>query len=94
MIGDSVTISVELVAERPTRAAIDYVVHYQGVRGQKGGKVFKLTTCMLGPEPKSITKRHTFKHVSIRTIHPGPHRIELQVNGTVIAQATVEIHDS
>ena len=94
VIGDSVTISAELVAEQPTKAAIDYVIHYQGVRGPKDGKVFKLTTCMLGPEPRTITKRHVFKHVSIRTIHPGPHKVELQVNGTVVAQATVEIHDS
>ncbi len=48
----------------------------------------------VGPEPTSITKSHTFKHVSIRTIHPGPHKIELQVNGTVVGQVLVEIGGS
>jgi hypothetical protein len=90
-VGETVTISAELVADRSTKAAIDYIVHYQGVHGPKDGKVFKLKSCMLGPEPTSIAKRHTFKHVSIRTIHPGPHKIELQVNGTVVAKAVVDI---
>ncbi len=90
-IGDTVTISAELVAERSTKAAVDYVVHYQGVRGPKDGKVFKLKTSMLGPEPTSVEKRHTFKHVSIRTIHPGPHKIELQVNGAVVGSTVIDV---
>lgn len=93
-IGETVTISALLAAERSIRASIDYIVHYQGVRGPKDGKVFKLKIGTLGPEPTSITKSHTFKHVSIRTIHPGPHKIELQVNGTVVSQALVEIGGS
>ena len=93
-IGEAVTISAELAAERSTKASIDYIVHYQGVRGPRDGKVFKLKTLTLGPEPTSITKRHTFKHVSIRTIHPGPHTIELQVNGTVVGKAVVEVRGS
>ena len=90
-IGGSVTISAELTAERSTKAAVDYIVHYQGVHGTKDGKVFKLKTCMLGSEPTSITKRHAFKHVSIRTIHPGQHKIELQVNGVVVGRAVVDV---
>jgi len=90
-IGQTVTISADLTAERPTKAAVDYIIHYQGVHGPKDGKVFKLKTCTLGPEPTPVTKRHVFKHVSIRTIHPGPHRIEFQVNGVVLGQAVVEV---
>ncbi len=94
VIGETVTISAELVAERPVKASVDYIVHHQGVRGVKEGKVFKLKTCTLGPEPTSITKRHTFKHVSIRSIHPGTHKIELQVNGTVLGSAVVDVRAS
>lgn len=90
-IGQSATISADLTAERPTKAAVDYIVYYQGVRGAKDGKVFKLKTCTLGLDPTSVSKRHVFKHVSIRTIHPGPHKIELQVNGVIVGQAMVEV---
>jgi 3-methyladenine DNA glycosylase AlkC len=91
-IGGEVTITAQLTADRPTRAAIDYVVHYQGVNGPKAGRVFKLTSRDLHPgEPETIVRRHRFGHVSIRRIHPGPHRIELQVNGRVLGGCDVEV---
>lgn len=93
-IGDEIEFKATLTATASTNAAIDYVVHYQGVRGPKSGKVFKLTTRTIEPaEPTIITRRHRFEHVSIRRIHPGPHRIEIQVNGRVLGGASVEVRD-
>lgn len=74
---------------------IDYVVHYRGVSGLKDGKVFKLTTRTISPgHPVQIERRHRFAHVSIRRIHPGPHRIEIQVNGRDLGGATIEVTEA
>ncbi|WP_040347670.1 DNA alkylation repair protein [Brevibacterium mcbrellneri] len=93
-IGEAVTISFTLQAAAATKAAIDYVVHYQGARGLKAGKVFKLSVKDL-PAGKSVvlSREHRFGHVSVRKIHPGPHRIEVQVNGRVLDGAVVEVVD-
>ena len=91
-IGDEILLEAELTAPTATKAVIDYVVHYQGAKGVKAGKVFKLTTRTIGPdEATRITKRHRFEHVSIRRIHQGPHLVEIQVNGRVLGGVTVEI---
>jgi 3-methyladenine DNA glycosylase AlkC len=93
-IGEEITFTAILAAPTATKAAIDYVVHYQGVNGVKVGKVFKLTTRTIRPkEPTQLVRRHRFEHVSIRRIHPGPHRIEIQVNGRVLGGVTVEVTD-
>ncbi len=91
-IGEAVTIGFTLRAAAATRAAIDYVVHFQGARGPKAGKVFKFAVKDLpAGKPVRLAREHRFRHVSVRTIHPGPHRIEVQVNGRVLGGAVVEI---
>lgn len=91
-LGETVTISCELRSPVPARAAIDYVVYYQGTRGLKGGKVFKLSVRDLAADtPVTLQKRHAFAHVSIRQIYPGPHRIEIQVNGRVLGRAEIVV---
>ena len=88
------TLTAVLSVNEPTRAAIDYVVHYQGATGLKAGKVFKLTSRDLHPgRPETIVRRHRFRHVSIRTIRPGPHRIEIQVNGRVLGGCDIEVRE-
>ena len=91
-IGESITIGFTLLAATETRAAIDYVIHYQGARGQKAGKVFKLTVRDLpAGQPVHFTREHRFEHISIRRIHPGPHRIEVHVNGRVLCGTDVMV---
>ncbi|WP_035280459.1 DNA alkylation repair protein [Brevibacterium album] len=91
-IGEATTIEFTLQAGAAMKAVIDYVVHYQGVRGPKAGKVFKLSVRDLPADrPVRFSRRHRFGHVSIRTIRPGPHRIEVQVNGRVLGETVVDV---
>lgn len=92
-VGDTVTISFTLRAAEATKAVIDYLVHYQGARGPKAGKVFKLAVRDL-PAGREVhfSRRHRFEHVSIRTIHPGPHPIEVQVNGRILGRTVVHVN--
>ncbi|WP_155372946.1 DNA alkylation repair protein [Catellatospora vulcania] len=93
-IGGQVTIAFTLTADTTVRAAVDYVVHHAGARGPRGPKVFKLTTATLEPGlPRQVTRRHTFQHVSVRQLYPGPHRIDIQVNGRVLAGTEIVLHD-
>ncbi|GAA5089798.1 DNA alkylation repair protein [Nocardia iowensis] len=91
-IGDTTTLTFTLRAANSTKAAIDYLVHYQGFRGPKAGKVFKLTVRDL-PAGQAVpfSRQHRFGHLAIRTIHPGPHRIEVQANGRILGATEVEI---
>jgi 3-methyladenine DNA glycosylase AlkC len=95
-IGDSATFGFTVVlaaaATEPADAVIDYRVHYQGVRGPNAPKVFKLTRRRLTPGvPEQVVRRHRFEHVSIRRIRPGPHVIDVQVNGRVLGSVTVDV---
>ncbi|MFC7246231.1 DNA alkylation repair protein [Catellatospora aurea] len=94
-IGGQVTIAFTLTADTGVRAAVDYVVHHAGARGPRAPKVFKLTTADIEPGlPRQITRRHTFQHVSVRQLYPGPHRIDIQVNGRILAGAEITLHDA
>jgi hypothetical protein len=41
--------------------------------------------------PEQVVRRHRFEHVSIRQIRPGPHVIDIQVNGRVLGSVTVHV---
>jgi 3-methyladenine DNA glycosylase AlkC len=78
----------------PGEVVIDYRVHYQGARGPNAPKVFKLTRRTLAPgERQTLIRRHPFGHVSIRQIRPGPHRIDVQLNGRVAASVAFDVVD-
>ena len=54
--------------------------------------MFKLTRRRLAPGlPITVTRRHRFEHVSIRRILPGPHVVDIQVNGRVLDSVTVDV---
>ena len=93
-IGETATLTfiLTLVADRPSDAVVDYRVHYMGASGTRRPKVFKLTRRRLQPgEPLRLTRRHRFAHVSIRQLRPGPHLIDVQVNGRVLGSVTVDV---
>lgn len=93
-IGGEVTIDFSLsTTDAPVDTVIDYLVHHAGARGPRGARVFKLTTSILRPgSPRRFSKRHRFAEVTVRRIHPGTHRIEIQVNGRVLGGADVEVY--
>ena len=92
-VGGTVEIDFTLVAGgAPVQAMVDYRIHHAGARGTRSAKVFKLVTRALEPgTPERITRRHAFKEVSVRRIHPGPHLVEIQVNGRVLGGVEVQV---
>ena len=71
---------------------IDYLVHYVKANGNTSPKVFKLTTRTLAPgETVTIEKKHALRPVTTRVHYPGPHKIEVQVNGQILGGKGFEL---
>ena len=52
--------------------------------------MFKLTTVALAPgRSHVVTRRHTFREVTVRRLYPGSHGIDILVNGRLLATADV-----
>ena len=93
-IGETATFrfTLTLVGDAPCDAVIDYRVHYVGANGTRRPKVFKLTRRRLQPgEPLHLARRHPFADVSIRRLRPGPHTIDVQVNGRILGSTTLAV---
>jgi len=83
-IGETLSFSFALTstAKRAQALMIDYAVHYRKANGTQNPKVFKLKTLDLAAGATAIlTKRQPFRPIGVRPFHPGPHAIELLVNG-------------
>ena len=85
---------LELVSAEPDphRIVVDYVIHFVGAGGRTGRKVFKWTTFELGPgERRELRRRHAVRPITTRTYRSGRHRIEVQVNGAVVAEGAFDL---
>ncbi len=83
-------LTLRSTAARPQRLAVDYVVHHVKANGSRSPKVFKGWVLALGAgETVTLEKRHSLRPVTTRRLHPGVHRIDIQVNGRVLAGADV-----
>ena len=93
-IGGHIGLEVQLhsTATRPQTLVVDYLVHHVRANGGTSPKVFKGWKLVLAPgERCTLSKRHSLRPVTTRTLYPGRHRIELQVNGEVCAEAAFEL---
>lgn len=93
-IGESVTLDVVLTsaATKGQEVMIDYVVHYVRKRDQSSGKVFKWTTAHLPARGTlELTKKHPMRVTTIRALYPGVHKVQVQVNGARVAEASFRL---
>ncbi len=93
-IGENVGLRATLAstARKPQSLVVDYVVHLQRVGGKTNAKVFKWKTFTLGAgETIELTKKHSFKPITTRKYYPGVHRMELQINGTRLAECSLTL---
>lgn len=93
-IGESVVVefSVTSTAITPQPVMIDYAVTYQNVSGTGSRKVFKASTAELAPgESVSLRRKISLQQMSTRRVLPGPHVVEVQVNGVVHASVGFDV---
>ncbi|MGC5566953.1 DNA alkylation repair protein [Streptomyces sp. FR-108] len=84
--------SIRNAGDEPARLAIDYIVHHHKANGGRTGKTFKLTTRTLAPgERAEVSREHSFRPITTRRYHPGPHAISVQINGVESDRAEFEL---
>ncbi|BEL06547.1 DNA alkylation repair protein [Actinoplanes sichuanensis] len=87
--------TVHNTGPEPAKLAIDYIVHHRKANGTQTGKTFKLTTRVLAPDEKiEVVREHSFRPITTRRYHPGPHAIALQVNGVESPRAAFDLGDT
>ncbi len=85
--GAKAMVSVEIVAANDAPLIVDYVVHFQKANGKTSAKTFKLKTLdARAGKQVSLSKLHHFKDTATTfKLFSGAHRIDLQVNGRIVA---------
>ncbi len=92
-IGGVLEFTLVLKAQADCRAIVDYRLDFARPNGKRGQKVFKLKSLhLIGGVPVTLTKRHPLKgDATTFTLHPGLHRLAVQVNGVIAAEAEFDL---
>ncbi|BAH38061.1 MAG TPA: DNA alkylation repair protein [Gemmatimonas aurantiaca] len=89
-LGGAVELTLDLTStsKQPQSLVIDYLVHHVKADGRTSPKVFKGWTVTLPARAaRTLTRKHAVKPITTRTYYAGVHRVEVQINGTVVAEA-------
>jgi 3-methyladenine DNA glycosylase AlkC len=93
-LGDALNFSFEVqsTGDDSQNLMIDYIIHHMKANGKLSPKVFKLAKKRLkAGETLHISKNHSIKPITTRKYYPGQHRLEIQINGQVWADAAFEL---
>jgi 3-methyladenine DNA glycosylase AlkC len=95
-IGESAHIYMELcnASNDTTKNRVDYGLHYILKRGNRGEKVYKISSFDLAPqETKFIEKEIKFTSTKSRKYYSGTHTIDVRLNGEVLESFDIELSD-
>lgn len=93
-VGEEIGLTLDLRSRsrEPQTLVIDYVVHHQRANGRTSPKVFKgWKTTLAAGAAETFSRRHSLRPVTTRTLYPGRHRIDIQINGQTCAQAAFDL---
>lgn len=92
-IGTALRFELSLSAEQDLPVMVDYRIVFHRPSGRPGQKVFKLKAAKLKANtPLSLTGQHKLKgNATTFQLHPGPHRLIVQVNGQDRAEAGFDL---
>lgn len=91
--GDALEFDVELEASAQSPVIVDYVIHFQKASGKTSPKVFKLKQAVLkSGKPQVFAKKHVLKaNATTFKLHPGAHKLVIQVNGRHLGEADFDV---
>lgn len=93
-LGQSVTVAFEIrnAQSKLQRVVVDFRIHFVKANGSTTPKVFKLKMIELSPRASvSLKKRVSLKPMTTRTHYPGPHRVDILLNGRAKPLGTFEL---
>jgi 3-methyladenine DNA glycosylase AlkC len=86
--GNALAFTLAIVNEgsAPQQLMIDYAIHHRKANGSLAPKVFKWKSLVLAPgETVRMTRQHAMRAITTRQYYSGGHRLEILVNGAVVA---------
>ncbi|HCR49722.1 MAG TPA: hypothetical protein PLL64_01660 [Rhodothermales bacterium] len=93
-MGEALRFSFRLTTEETKNLVVDYVLYFQSKLGQRTNKkIYKLRTINLSEgETIHVEKMHPLRrNMTTRPLFPGTHKVEIQVNGAVLAHFIFEL---
>ncbi len=93
-VGSAVNLTAVLRAsgQHAQSLVVDYAVHHVKAHGGTSPKVFKGWKLELAPgDARTLQKAHSLREVTTRRLYPGPHRVELLINGVAVAEAAFDL---
>ncbi len=92
-IGERLELNATLGASQDLPVIVDYRLTFARPGGKSGEKVFKLKVGQISKgKPLVLKKAHHLKgDATTFRLHPGPHRVVLQVNGNDVAVAQFDL---
>ncbi len=87
-VGEALDFSFDITAKKDERLILDYIIYFVSKAGTlTNKKVFKIKQCTVKKgETHHIHKRHPLRVMTTRVLYPGKHTLEIQINGTKVAQ--------
>ena len=93
-IGGKVKVEIEVAnpSDREASVLLDFAIHFQKARGTTSAKVFKGGELVV-PAGGTGTVRKTvsFAQHSTRTHYPGPHRLDVSINGVTAPGGVIDV---
>lgn len=90
--GDSLYLQADFSAAKALgKIRSEYLIHYVKANGTSSAKVFILAEAELNEPRKSYRRKQSFARMTTRKHYPGIHKIELRINGVVMASCEVEL---
>lgn len=87
-MGQTLAFSALFASTHPKTLIVDYILYFQDKRGKmESRKVFKWSSFTLAAgEAKPLAKKHPLReNMTTRTLYAGTHRVDIQVNGNILA---------
>lgn len=94
VLGERIRLEASIASAwtEPQRLVFDYAVHYVKKNGVAARKVFKLKELNLAPaETCLLSAGQHIRDFTTRKHYPGHHRVELMVNGEVLAESGFDL---
>ena len=94
IFGEALNFDLELQSQskRSQKVVVDFAIHFLKANGSHSAKVFKLKSLTCKPDENiTLSKSHPIKPITTRKYYPGEHRLEVMINGAVVAGADFEL---
>lgn len=95
-IGEALSFSFMINSLETKDLAIDYILHFQSKQGTLSNKKVHKLKAFLAVQQRDteVRKRHIFRpNMTTRQLYAGTHKVEIQINGTILADFCFELCD-